>query len=186
MAGREPSIPRRRVLGAAAAISVLAFARPVIASAAKQSSFSSAASALWNRRLARYQRLAIQAETAATTGWFRAANDRYTREMAEITARFGGDDRPVGPEFRRLRLIAFRRVSKAENAYWHRCTAPMQKAAVALVLTPAPDLAALGAKLAVLRAHQLHELDSMTRDAFEVLEEDARALQHLAGRGQSP
>ena len=48
----------------------------------------------------------------------------------------------------------------------------MQQAAVALVLTPAPVLEAVREKIAVTRAHQLHEMESMPRDCFEVLEED--------------
>src|SRR5207237_4724982 len=56
-------------------------------------------------------------------------------------------------EARALRKSGFRRVSRAEDLYWRRCTAPMQEAAAALAFTPAPDLAAVRAKIAVLRAH---------------------------------
>lgn len=54
---------------------------------------------------------------------------------------------------------------------------------MALVLTPAPDLEAVREKIGVIRAHQLHELESMTHDCFEVLEEDVtQAAQALSLR----
>jgi hypothetical protein len=115
----------------------------------------------WNERLARYRRLTAQAKAAAETGWFRAANDRYTRESATP----GAD-----------RKAAFARVSRAEDLYWCRCTAPMQDAAIALVLTPPPDLEALRDKLGAIRAHHLHEEGSMSSDCMEVLEEDVEQL----------
>jgi hypothetical protein len=133
----------------------------VIASEAKQ---STAEASLWNERLTRYRHLAARAKAAAETGWFRAANDRYYRACADPTAD---------------RKAAFARVGRAEDLYWRRCTDPMQKAAAALVLTPAPDLEALRHKLAVIRAHQLHELDCMSRDCFELLEEDVGQLRAL-------
>jgi hypothetical protein len=102
-------------------------------------------------------RLAARTKAAAETGWFRAANDRFNRESATP-----GTDGPT----------AFARISRAEDLYWRRCTAPMQEAAEALVLTPAPDLEGLHDKLTVIRTHQLHEEGSMERDCIEVLEED--------------
>ncbi|HEX8124465.1 MAG TPA: hypothetical protein VF548_02680 [Allosphingosinicella sp.] len=113
--------------------------------------------ALWNRNLARYNRLAAQAKKAEETGWFRAANERFYREMADP----GAD-----------RKAAFARMTRAESLYWYRCTAPMQEAAVALVLTPAPDLEGVRDKLTTIRTHQLYEPRSMDRDCLEVLEED--------------
>jgi len=171
MAGREPSISRRRVLGAAAAFpivaSIPAFALP--AALPGRTSF--------DRRLARYRRLAARAEEAATTGWFRAANDRHGREEAEIKARFGGWKEARGcPEGKPLCDAVWRRLDDAEDAYWERCTAPMQKAAVTVALTPAPDLDALRAKIAVMREQELEELDRMPRHPLEVLEEDVARL----------
>src|SRR5262245_43785586 len=83
MAVPKPSTTRRRVLGAAVALPVLAVVPGDIASARTLSS-RPGAGALWNRRLALYRRLAAEAEQAATTGWFRAPNDRYAHETAEI------------------------------------------------------------------------------------------------------
>jgi hypothetical protein len=119
------------------------------------------ARALWDRRLAHYRRLAAAAKAAAENGWFRAANDRFYREKADPAA----DHK-----------AAFARLDRAEDLYWHRCTEPMQEAAVALALTPAPHVEALRTKITVIRTHELHELECMPRDCFEVLEEDvARA-----------
>jgi hypothetical protein len=163
MADKPLSTTRRALLGAAASLPVL------ILTPAAAHPEPAAARALWDCRLARYRRLAAAAKQAAETGWFRAANDRFNREKA------------AGPEARKA---GFRRMDRAEDLYWRRCTDPMQKAAVALTLTPAPDVRALATKLAVIRTHQLHELDCMTRDCFEVLEEDAgRLVCQLGGFG---
>lgn len=161
MADRALSTSRRALLGAAAAIPFLPLssvrAEPV------EVRSPSADRELWNRNLARYQSLATRAKKAEETGWFQAANERFYSEMADP-----GTDRKA----------AFARMTRAENLYWHRCTAPMQEAAVALVLTPPPDWEALRDKLAVIRGHQLYEPGSMERECFEVLEKDVSRLRH--------
>ena len=75
-----------------------------------------------------------------------------------------------------LRAEAWERMAAAEEAYWHRCTDPMQKAAVALAQTAAPDLAAVREKIGAMRSVQLHELDCMERGCLELLEEDLGRL----------
>lgn len=159
MAGCEPSISRRRVLGAAAAIPLLPFA-PVRAEPVEAPAYPPDRE-LWDRNLARYHRLAARAKKAEETGWFRAANERFYRERADP-----GTDRKA----------AFARMTRAENLYWRRCTAPMQEAAIALVLTPPPDLEALREKLTVIRAYQLYELGSMEQDCLEVMKRDVERL----------
>ena len=154
MAGSEPSISRRRVLGAAAAIPFLPLT-PVRAEPFE--ALPVADRETWDRRLARYRSLAARAKKAEETGWFRAANERFYSEMADP-----GTDRKA----------AFARMTRAENLYWHRCTAPMQEAAGVLILTQPPDLEAIRTKLAIIRALQLYEPGSMARDCLDVLEED--------------
>ncbi|HYD37454.1 MAG TPA: hypothetical protein VEA60_07565, partial [Allosphingosinicella sp.] len=149
---------RRRVLGAAAALPALALPTPVIArtpveSRGTRQSGTAADRTLWNDRLARYRRLAARAQAAAETGWFRAANDRFYRESADPNA-----DQEA----------AFARLDRAEDFYWYRCIAPLHRAAATVVLTPAPDLAALRTKLTVIRTHQLHEPGPMERDCLIV------------------
>jgi hypothetical protein len=131
MAGREPSIPRRRVLGAAAALPIAALIpAPLLPAPAHRG--------LFDRRLARYRRTVGHARAAAETGWFRAANDRHVHDIAAITARFGArDEADSSPEGTALYDAAWARLNEAEDAYWHRCTVPVHKAAVALVMTPA-------------------------------------------------
>lgn len=183
MAEKPLSTSRRTLLGAAAALPVLtlipspARPEPVEGLTLPPGAAHRGAVEVWNRRDAHYRRLAAASEEAATTGWLAAAYARYDRERAEIAARFGSPEAEAKSEAgRRQRRAAFEQVDAAEEAYWDRCTEPMQKAAVALALTPAPNLPALAAKLGVMRAHELHELPSMTRDCFEVLEEDVRRL----------
>ena len=174
MAGREPSTTRRRVLGAAAALPVAAFLHaPALPSPAEPPP----GRALWKRRLDAYLRIAREAEEAAESGWFAAANARYWADRAEVVARFGSwEAAAASPEGRQHRRTAFARVSEAEDAFWDRCTEPMQEAAVALALTPAPNVAAVRDKARVMRVLQLQELDRMEPDCFEVLEEDLGRL----------
>ncbi|HEX8512979.1 MAG TPA: hypothetical protein VF688_07710 [Allosphingosinicella sp.] len=159
----KPGTTRRRVLRAAASIPFLPLAA-IRAEPVEASAFAPERE-LWDRNLARYHRLAAQAKKAKETGWFRAANERFYRESANP----GAD-----------RKAAFARMTRAENLFWHRCSAPMQEAAVALVLTPAPNLEALRAKLTVIHTHQLYEPRSMERDCLEVLKRDVGRLISLS------
>jgi hypothetical protein len=153
----KPGTTRRRVLSAAASIPFLALtsvrAEPVEALASPPDR------ELWDRNLARYRHLAARARRTEEAGWFRAANERFYRERADP-----GTDRKA----------TFARMTRAENLFWHRCTGPMQEAAVALVLTPAPDLEAVRDKISVIRAQQLYERRSMERGCLEAVEEDLR------------
>lgn len=172
MAGTVPSISRRRVLGTAASLPVLAAAAPLSGMASPAPtpppSLSAAARRLWDRRLARYRRLSAETEAAGESGgWFHAANARFGRECAAAAGR---------ADFEAVRRAAFVRVAAAEDAYWERCTDPMQKAAAALAGTPAPNLAALRAKIGAMRAVQLHELGRTGRDCLALLEEDVARL----------
>ena len=114
MAAEPHSSTRRRVLGAAAALPVLALAGlpvPVTSSVIARSATtrqSSETREKWTRRLARYQRLHARWKFEAAQGAFRAANDLYYREQAELSARFGsGRSPPIenrkAPLHRRLR-----------------------------------------------------------------------------------
>lgn len=173
MAGREPSISRRRILGVAAALPLAALPGEPLGL------FAGAGpdAAIWNVRLDSYRRLAERARAAAETGWFRAANDTYYRLCDEIAARFGGEAAAArSAEARALRKEGLCRVSRAEDLYWRRCTAPMQEAAAALAFTPAPNLAAVRAKIAILRAHELDEAEVLARNALELVDEDLRRL----------
>jgi hypothetical protein len=162
MADRALSTSRRALLGAAAAIPFLPLSASVQAEPVETPPFPSpAVQAEWNERLARYQALAARAKAAAETGWFRAANDRYYRESADPTA-----DQEA----------AFTRLDRAEDLYWRRCTEPMEEAAVALVVAPAPSFAALRTKLAVIRVHQFEDSDRDTGTGLDVLEEDVERL----------
>ena len=176
MAGREPSISRRRILGAAASLPLAPLARQFPDSAPA----APASRALWRRRLAAYQRIAARAKDAAESGWFRAANDRYNSEAAGVVARFGSWEAAAQcEEGSRLRAAAFARVDRAEEAYWRRCTAPLQEAALALVATPAPDLPSLRTKIAVIRAHDLDEPDATPRRPIDIVDEDLARLMQL-------
>lgn len=179
MAAQELSSTRRRVLGAAVALPVLALAglpAPVIASreTARQ---SSKARALCGRRLARYRRLRARWEAEAETGAFRAANDEYNRARAELIARFGSWEKALRSRTgKSLCAAAFARVDAAEDTYYDRFTAPLNRAIIRLALTPAPDLPALLAKIEVIHDHELDSDNDMRRAPIEVLREDVGRL----------
>jgi hypothetical protein len=175
MAGREPSITRRRVLGAAAAVPIAAcIPAPALLAAVPDRR-------LWDRRLACYRRLSARAERAATSGWFREANDRYYRDFAAAEARFGRrKEARHSPEGTKLWDAIWGRMVDAENLYWEQCSAPMIEAAVALILTPVPDADALIAKLRVMRERELETFEDMQRHPLEVLEEDVGRLRPRA------
>jgi hypothetical protein len=157
MADRALSTSRRALLGAAAALPFLPL-NPAGAQAPEAPlGPPSPAEAEWNARLARYNHLTARARAAAETGWFRAANDRYYREAADPT---------VDHE------AAFARLDRAEDLYWRRCVQPLDRTAAALVLTPAPTLQGLQAKIGIIRAFHAQELDQVLQGCLKVLEED--------------
>jgi len=180
MAAQEHSSTRRRVLGAAAALPVLALVglpSPAVIASRAAARQSSPDHEIWNRRLARYRRLHARWKAEAESGTFRAANDRYNREHAELSARFGSWAAALeSDEGRPLCEAAFEHLDAVENAYYDRFTAPAHRAAVLLALTPAPDLEALSTKIRVMAEHKLDEADSLERPALEVLAEDVRLL----------
>lgn len=188
MAAEPHSSTRRRVLGAAAALPVLALAGfPASAQATVPerglSPSPNPAQALWNRRLARYRRLHARWKAEAETGAFRAANDLYYREQAGLSARFGSWEKARRSRIGKpLCAAAFARVSAAEDAYYDRCTAPMHRAAIRLALTPAPDLQALLVKINLILEHQFETFDCAVEHPYEVLRDDVRRLAIAARR----
>jgi hypothetical protein len=174
MATKPFSTTRRALLGAAASLPIAALPTAVIASAPKE---SSPARTLWNRRLATYRRLAARTREAAETGFYRQANDLYEREQAALALRFGSwPAARESKEGRPLCRAAFERLDAAEEAFYDRCTAPMQRAAARLAVTPASDMEALLEKIRIMQERELDELDCMDRPLLEVLAEDVRRL----------
>jgi len=186
MAAEKHSSTRRRVLGAAVALPVLALTGiPVPAVIARNAATrqSSPQQTRWNRRLARYCRLHAAWKAEAESGAFRAANNRYEHKKAAIEARFGSwaaalASRKARPGMR----AAYERVSAAENVYYHRYTAPMVRAMTRLVQTPAPDLPALLAKIEIIREHEPDLFDDAPLRSFEMLRKDVGRLAKMAER----
>jgi hypothetical protein len=188
MAEKPLTTTRRTLLGAAAFLPIAALATPTPVRPERSQdevdrrstaplSPSDRAALAWNRRLARYRRLAERTREAGETGFFRTANDRYNRERAEVEARYGSWEAAAATrEGRKLRRAIFARVAAAEEAFYDRCTRPMQRAAALLALTGAPDLPALLNKLLVMQEQQLDELEILGRSVVEVLEGDVREL----------
>jgi hypothetical protein len=131
----------------------------------------------WNRRFACYRHLSERTREAAETGFFRAANDRYNRERAALETRYGSwEAAATTPDGRALRAAIFAPVAAADEAFYDRCTKPMQQAAALLALTPAPDLPALLAKIRVMQEQELDELDIVGRPVLEVLADDVERV----------
>lgn len=182
MAAQEHSSTRRRVLGAAAALPVLAlvgFPASGMGTVPQRglSPSPGPAQALWNRRLARYRRIHARWKTEAESGAFRAANDEYNRTRANLIARFGSWENALQSRIGRpLCAASFARVDAAEDFYYDRFTAPLSRAVIQLVQTPAPNLPALLAKIEIIREHELDSHDDMPCPPIELLREDVTRL----------
>ena len=180
MAAHEHSSTRRRVLGAAVALPIVALAclpAPAVIASRVVARQSSPCQARWNRRLARYRRLQARWKAEAETGAFRAANGEYNRARAALIARFGTWEKARRSRTGKpLCTAAFARVSRAEDAYYDRFAAPLSRAAIQLVQTPAPDLPALLAKIEIILEHQLDSDDDMRLAPIEVLRNDVMRL----------
>lgn len=64
----------------------------------------------------------------------------------------------------------------AGDAYYDRFTAPLNRAVVQLVQTPAPNLPALLAKIEIIGEHELDSHDEMPCPPIELLREDVTRL----------
>jgi len=183
MAAHELSSTRRHVLGAAAAFPILAltgFPAPARGTVPKRglSPSASPARVLWNRRLARYSRIHARWKTEAESGAFRAANDEYNRARADLIVRFGSWEKALRSRTGKpLCTAAFAKVDAAEDAFYDRFTAPLNRTLIQLVETPSPNLSALFAKIELIHEHRLDSDDNMRRTPIEVLRDDARRLQ---------
>lgn len=185
MAAQEHSSTRRRVLGAVAALPVLILTglpSPVTARTPAdpgRTRQSSTAREAWDRRLARYLRLHDRWKAEAETGAFRAANDEFAGARAGLVARFGSWEKARKSRIGKpLCRVAFARVSEAEDAFYDRFTAPLNRAIIQLVHTPVPDLPALLAKIEVIQKHEPDAEDGLRRPPIELLREDVRRLRN--------
>lgn len=182
MAAEKHSSTRRRVLGAAAALPVLALTGfPACAKGTVPerglSPYPNPAQAIWTRHFARYQRLHARWKAEADSGAFRAANDRYNHERAALSARFGSWEKARRSRIgKRLCAAAFARIDAAEDTYYDHCTAPLHRVLARLVQTPAPDLPALLAKIEIIREHEPDLFEDAPLHSFEMLREDVRRL----------
>ena len=116
------------------------------------------------RRLTRYRRRCGAADEAAGSGGSGRRNARYARETDGLA---GG----CGRQRRRRCNARPGADGGGGGAYWERCTAPMQPGGRRARLTTAPDLAALGSKIAAMREQQLPDLTRMRRGLLRLLEE---------------
>lgn len=182
MAAQPLSTTRRALLGAAAALPIAALAGlpadPVMATPdpirGKQ---PSRAAEIWTRRLARYRTLHARAKAGAETGAFRAANNAYNQVFAEMTARFGSWPKALRSKTGKpLCTAAYARITAAETAYCRQYTVPLEKAALALVRTPAPDFHALRTKIEVMRDQEVDCFDGTPSDPLKVIWEDVRRV----------
>jgi hypothetical protein len=171
------------VLGAAVALPLIGAVAPARPEPVEGLSWTSdPLAARWARRLAVYRRLAARTREAAETGFFRAANDRYNRERAELEARYGSWEAAAAtPEGSALRRAIFAPAAAAEEAFYDRCTKPTQRAAAHLAQTPAPELSALLAKIRVMQEQELDELEILGRSVLDVLADDVARLANVHG-----
>jgi hypothetical protein len=177
MAAEPFTTTRRTLLGAAASLPLAALPAAAQYKRGQLLVTVPTCSQTWNRRLAEYRRRHASWKHEAEAGAFHAANEEYNRHFADLSARFGSWHEalrsPIGAPLCRA---AFAPAAAAEKAFYDDFTAPLQRAAVRLALTPAPDLEALLAKIRVMHEQELDELGRMTRSVLEVLADDVERL----------
>lgn len=161
---------RRAMLGAIAATGLAASAPAPALEAAPDRG-------LWDERLARYQVLDALMDATYDFGPMYAANEAWDREVAGLTKEFGTlAQAKADPRGAKRRDAAWARLNKIERQVSDNFNSPAGDAAKALVVTPAPDIAAFHLKLAAIRKHELHLYIGFEDTPFAAVAADAKRL----------
>ena len=129
----------------------------------------------WDRRLFDYQRLDASQNADADFGQYRKSEDEFTMSKARI-------ERAYGKHFNRHpEAVAewekvWARLTEAEERRYQAFLLPMWEAAIALAMTPAPDLTAALYKIEVIKHEDLDNDRNMPRDPMEIVAEDMTRL----------
>ncbi len=132
---------------------------------------------LWDRRHHEFQRLRALRDAEAAFGALARAEETNRAERESVAKLYG--TRPnasKSPEGSAAFNAAFAAISKAEQTFDREFATPLDQAAQLLVLTPAPDLAAITVKIGVIAAFELDNDSAMPREPIDIIKEDAARL----------
>lgn len=127
----------------------------------------------WAACYAQYRGLLILRDADVAFGAF--AEAKYEHEMAvqRADARCGSRQEAMAQcEVQ----VARRTMIAAEHQHHATYGEPLEAAAIAAVLAPAPDLAAVELKMGLIRAFELDNRVAMPRRPMEIIEQDVAAL----------
>ena len=159
---------RRAILGG------IALAGAVAAAPSAATASLSADRQVWNRRVAEWRKLNALMNAERKWGACSRSNEDLKRLEYEMVAKHGTWQAAFASEEDGARCAAFNKESDALcAAEVANYVDPADRAAIALALTPAPDLDAMLLKIAVIEEHELDNMTWMTRDVMDVLREDA-------------
>ncbi|HEY1606570.1 MAG TPA: hypothetical protein VGF77_13340 [Allosphingosinicella sp.] len=137
---------------------------------------------LWDRRLHEYRRLQALDDASNAFGPYSLAKEEYDLVCLRLgvpdTARWSSES--LSEADRKEFHEAGRTMDRKCDVYMDAYYCPAQDAAIALLLTPAPDLEAALTKIAIIKQHDLHTLTRVPRDCFEVVAEDMARLRGRA------
>lgn len=168
MASTAPITSRRAMLGAIALVPAIA----ATASAAPPSQTP------WQRAFDRYRLLHGLITAEESFGAMGQANAVHDEERARVARKVGCAAKEVWrrEDGRSLLKASFDAVELAEKRFAVDWCTPYDAAAVALVLTPAPDIDAILYKVDVIERHDLSGEGALPRDPMSILLDDAQRL----------
>lgn len=108
--------------------------------------------ALWNTRLAEYQKRSALLKANREFGYWKRADEAFNDEKRRLEDRYGAfrsSEAPAAWEG------AWAKMGQAEDAHHNNFIMPADQAAIALFNTPSPDLAAAIFKVQVIIDHEL-------------------------------
>lgn len=130
----------------------------------------------WAACYAQYRGLLILRDADVAFGAF--AEAKYEHEMAlqRADARCGSRQEALA---QREVKVARRAMIAAEDHHHATYGEPLEAAAIAAVLAPAPDLPAVELKIGLIRAFELDNRVDMPRRPMEIIEQDVAALSRI-------
>ena len=131
--------------------------------------------AAWDKAFADYVCFDALQDADHTFGGYAAALEDHTLTKVRLIERFG-KAYSATPEAAAEAEAAFEKVSEAERTREAKYLRPYWKSAIALAMTPAPNLAAAIFKVQLVKREQLERDGDMPRDPMEIVNEDMARL----------
>ena len=136
-----------------------------------------AARAEWDRRMSVLDAVrALRVAHEAFGPLFSVLED-HTRLVSDLKSEHGSIERARETLENAQRLDkAFALITQAEEAHYQRFGPPADRAAVSVLQWPAPDVAGLVAKVAIVKEFAIDTEDGLSRPPIEIIEEDFARL----------